>query len=285
MFSISGVAGSCPYTGTGVRDFQVQVGPYLQYEAIAGEPLHGIYLIPGDLPSTVASTMPNIRALNELGFVSDGEFGVSGRAEQASYAEYISAMRANASNFAQTGSNDQSMIKLRTEAVAQGLDETGVIFACSLACYTESFAKDPNVDGTYLWLPFLPFEESAENEELAAFLEAMPKDFPDSWSAGAWTAGRAFERAVNAIVEADGPNAITRTSVLEAMRAITDFDNNGWYGTFDFADGSSIGPCFVLLQLTGGEYQRVHPTEAGTLDCSPENLVPWSGDPAAEFKG
>ena len=57
-------------------------------------------------------------------------------------------MKTNGSNIATNGSNDQAMIKLRTEAVAQGLDETGVIWACSLSCYTEAYQKDPNTNGT-----------------------------------------------------------------------------------------------------------------------------------------
>ena len=284
VFSVGGVAGSCPYSGTGPRDYTAMVGVFKQYEKIAGASLHGIYLIPSDLPSTIQSSMPTIRALNANGFVSDGEFGVSGRAEQAVYAEYVASMKTNGSNIAIDGSNDSAMIKLRTEAVAQGLDDSGVIWACSLACYTSTFKDDPNAEGTYLWLPFLPFEERSSNGELDSFLTAIGNDFPQSWAVGAWNSGRAFETAINKIVAADGPNGITRSKIIETMGTLTDFDSNKWIGPIDFSK-KSIGSCFVLLHLEGGQYVRKYPTEVGTMDCAAENLAAWSGDSAAEYKG
>ncbi len=159
VFSLTGTAGSCPYGGTGTRDFNIALGAIQQYQEIVEGPLHGIYLIPSDLPSTIAASMSQVRAMNSIGVVSDGEFGVSGRAEQAAYAEYVGAMRANDSNFAHNGSNDQAMIKLRTEAIAQGLADTGIIWSCSLSCYTPDFRSNPNVEGTYLSLSFLPYDE------------------------------------------------------------------------------------------------------------------------------
>jgi hypothetical protein len=283
VFTPAGVAGSCPWSGSGTRDYNVMVGPFQQYLKIAGVPLHGIYLVPSDLPSTIESSMPTLRGFNDAGLVSDGTFGVSGRAEQAVYAEYVAAMKAKGSNYAQNGSNDSSMIKLRSEAAAQGLDSSKVLWACSLACYTKAFRDDPNTEGTYLWLPFLPFEERSSNPELDTFLTAIGNDFPQSWAVGAWNAGRALEVAVNKIVAADGPNGITRAKIISTMKTITDFDNQKWIGTVDFSK-KSVSPCFVLLQLTGGKYVRKFPAEVGTMDCSATNLAKWSGDSAAEFK-
>ncbi len=60
--------------------------------------------------------------------------------------------------------------------------------------------------GTDLSLSFLPYDERDLNEEMATFLDTIGQDFPQSWAVGAWTAGRAFEQAVNSIVDADGPN-------------------------------------------------------------------------------
>lgn len=284
LFTVAGIGGSCPYPGTGTRNYQVQIGPYNQYKKIAGTDLHGITLIPADLPSTIQSSMPGIRGLNAIGYVSDGEFGVSGRSEQAVYAEYVAAIQAKKSNIVFDGSNDQAMIKMRTEAVAQGLDQTGVIWACSLACYTKAYLDDPVSNGTYIWLPFLPFEERAQNTEVDTFLKAIGNDFPPSWAVGAWNSGRALEVAINKIVATDGPNAITRAKVLATMRTITDFDSNKWVGTVDFSK-KALSPCFVLMHVETGKYVRVYPTAKATLDCSPNNLTTWTGDAAAEFKG
>ena len=94
-------------------------------------------------------------------------------------------------------------------------------------------------------LPFLPFEERAENTEVDTFLTAIGDDFPPSWAVGAWNAGRALEVAVNKIMSTDGPNGITRAKVLETLRTITDFDSSGWIGTVDFSR-KALSPCFVL---------------------------------------
>ena len=285
VFTLAGVNGSCPYSGTGERTYQSFVGPFSKYTEIAGAPLHGIYLTPSDLPSTIASSMPTIRGLNQSGLVtSDAEFGVSGRAEQATYAEYVAAMKSSGSNIAINGSNDQAMIKLRTEAKAQGLDDSKVLWACSLACYTDAFRKDANVDGSYLWLPFLPFEERDQNADLDRFLTAVGSEFPQSWSVLAWNSGRVFEQAVNAVVAADGPNGITRVRVLEEVAKVTAFDNGGWLGTVDLSK-KAISPCFVLLQLKDGAYNRIYPEAKGELDCSGENTTIWTGDSLAEYKG
>jgi hypothetical protein len=284
VFATAGVAGTCPYSGTGTRDYEAQTGPFKQYQAIAGKALHGVYLIPGDLPTTIQSAMPTVRALNSIGYVSDGEFGASGRAEQAVYAEYVAAMQAKGSNIVIDGSNDQTMIKMRSEAVAQGLDETNVLWTCSLACYTKAYADSSVSEGTYVAIPFLPFSERADNAELDTFLTNIGQEFPASWAVGAWNSGRALEVAVNKIVAADGPNAVTRASVLASMRTITDFTSNGWIGTVDFTK-KALSPCFVLLHVENGQYVRKYPVKAGTMDCSPANLTPWSGDAAAEFKG
>ncbi len=284
VFATAGVAGTCPFSGTGVRDYVAQTGPFKQYEAISGQALHGVYLIPGDLPTTIQSSMPTVRALNSIGFVSDGEFGASGRAEQAVYAEYVAAMQANGSNIVINGSNDQTMIKMRSEAVAQGLDETNVLWTCSLACYTKAYAESSVSEGTYVAISFLPFAERAENAELDTFLTNIGQEFPPSWAVAAWNSGRALQAAVNKIVASDGPNGITRASVLASMRTITDFTSDGWIGTVDFTK-KTLSPCFVLLHVEGGQYVRKYPEKPGTMDCSPGNLTPWSGDAAAEFKG
>jgi hypothetical protein len=283
VFTVSGVAGVCPYGGKGSREWHLNVGPFKQLQKVAGVPLHGIYLIPADLPSTIISSMPNVRAINALGYVSDGEFGVSGRAEQAVYAEYVAALKAKKGNLATNGSNDQSMIKLRSEAAAQGLDAKSVTWSCSLACYTKAFRDNPVTDGTYVWLPFLPFEERTANKEIDTFLTSIGQDFPQSWAVNAWNSGRAFEVAINKIVAADGPNGITRAKIIKAMGTVNAFDGNKWLGAIDVGK-KGFSPCFVLLQVQGGKYVRQFPKEVGTLDCDPGNIANWTGDSEAEFK-
>lgn len=277
--------GVCPYSGEGPREYFNILGPHIwlaeQAEA-AGDPLHGVFLIPGDLASAINASMPAIRSHFEIGIGNDGEFNVSGSAAQATYAQYIETMKSANSNYAYTGSNDQSMLKWKGEAEVQGLDLDSIVWTCSLACYTTDFQEQDVAEGTYVWLQFLPFQERDYNQELNAFIEAIGEDQPPSWAAGAWVSGRLFENAINQIVARDGLNAITRQAILDEMRTISSFDANGWYGTLDFST-KLTSRCFMMMQIQDGDFERVYPEERGTLDCNPDNIVTNVIDSRAEY--
>ena len=103
-------------------------------------------------------------------------------------------------------------------------------------------------------------------------MDDIGTDFPPAWAAGAWVDGLLLEQAVEAIVERDGPNAVTRQALLDELGEVTTFDANGWWSTTDFTTTNAIGGCFMLMQVQDGEYVRVHPTERGTLDCTAETV-------------
>ena len=270
--------GVCPFT-QGAREYHNNMGPhkFLQERAEAeGDPLHGVFLIPGDLPSAINSSMPGIRAHTEFDVGNDGEFNVSGASPQPAYGQYIEAMKSADSNYAYNGSNDQTMLLWKKEALAQGIDLDAITWMCSIACYTPTFLDNDVAEGTYVWMTFLPFEERAYNEELDTFLTAVGTDNPPSWAAGAWVAGRMFESAVNNVVVAHGLNGITRARILEEMRQLTNFTANGWFGVLDWST-KLTSKCFVLLQAqeVAGEQEfvRVTPSEPGTLDCNDDNII------------
>ncbi len=154
-----------------------------------------------------------------------------------------------------------------------------------MACYTPAFleAESEAIENTYLWLPFLPFGEADVNPELADFLAAMGDDQPQSWSAGAWAAGVMFEEVVNTIVAADGPNGLTRARLLEELNALTDFDANGFFASFTPSE-KATSPCYVMGQIQGGEFVRLHPADPGTFDCEAVNVEVREGyDALADF--
>src|SRR4029079_1333593 len=69
---------SCPYSGEGVLSFKIST-PTIDYylNKYGKSALHGVYLVPKDLPSTIASTTPLYAADKEEGIKADAEFGVS----------------------------------------------------------------------------------------------------------------------------------------------------------------------------------------------------------------
>ena len=285
-FATSRPNSACPYGGSGPRTVQSQVG-HVQWLQENIEPdLNGVYLVPNDLPSTISSSMPQVRSFQEIGVVMEGEPGISGFTTQSEYGAFIQIMRDTNSNFAYSGSDDQSMIKWRSEAEAQGFDADSAIWMCQLACYTPSFLEAGDViEGTFTWIWFLPFNEADQNQELADFMKAIDDPFPPAWAAGSWADGVLFEQVVNAIVADSGPNGVTRQAVLDGARSLTSFDVNGWWGPADYSTTQNIMPCFMVMQVQDGAFVRVYPEAVGELDCNPDNVVELTLDWLAEFGG
>ncbi len=280
-FHMSRPGASCPYV-SGPRDYVAAAGAVGWLTEQAAEPLHGIILIPGDFDTTRAATVPQILAHEQLGITYDGLFGVSGAASLSAFTPFVQRMRDNESNWIYNGSNDATMINMLEESANQGLDLSSTTVVCSLSCYTPAFLEQGDlVEGVYVWTIFLPFEEGDTNAELDAFLTSVGNEFPPAWAAGAWADGLLFERAVNQIVERDGPNALTRQSLLDEIPTITDFDVNQWWGPTDFSTTNTTSDCFVLLQVQNGEFVRVEPAERGTLACGTDSVISITADPDA----
>jgi hypothetical protein len=279
-FIIQGVAETCTAEGkpvTGPRQFTAFVGQLQYYQSI--EPnLVGLYLVPGDLPTTVQSATYQIATQAEAGVDWIGAVKVSGRDEQSAYTPRVQQAKSGNANYVYDGSNDVAMMNMRREAAAQGLDSVK-IWACSLACYTDKFkAAGADVQDTYVWMQFLPFEEKGSNQELDNYLASV--DTPDSFGAQAWMAAVLFKEAVDKIVETDGPNAITRAKMLEVLNGIDSFDANGWMGAKDPKGGFS--DCMVVMKMGPSGFERVTPSEKGTMDCKPDSITTVTLDPAVE---
>ena len=205
-YIIQGIAETCPPDGTpptGSRPLKAFVGSTKYYETLAS-PLKGIFLVPGDLPTTVQSATYQIEGQKQAGVEWVGAYKVSGRSEQSAYTPLVQTASSSGVNYVYNGSNDAVMINIRREAAAQGLTDVKV-WACSLACYTNKFkAAGADVEGTYTWMQFLPFEDKGSNTG-STTTSRTSVSTPDSFGAQAWMAAVLFQEAVDKIVETDGP--------------------------------------------------------------------------------
>jgi ABC-type branched-subunit amino acid transport system substrate-binding protein len=281
-FTIQGSGESCETT-IGSRPVQAMVGPTLWYQKNLEPNLHGLFLVPGDAPSVMQASMPLIAAQHSAGVTWDGTPKVSGRDSQTAYTPRIQTAKDAGSNLVYGGSNDRSFWTMRKEANAQQLSSVKV-WACSLSCYTRDFLKTggADVEGTYLWVPFLPFEEASSNAQEAAYVDAMGGvEKSSAQSAQAWQAAMLFTQVVNGIVAEQGPNAITRSAILAGLAATKDYNADGWSSTKTKQGFSS---CFVLMKVEQGSFVRVFPQGRGTLDCSESNAVTVMIDPAEAVK-
>lgn len=278
-WNVQSVQEICPSTLTGVREFQGQ-GGYYQWLGENLAPNKEFYLIAGDLPSTVQSGMVIVEQQKEAGIDVVGAVKVSGRAEQSAYTPYLQEAKALGATTIYDGSNAQVMLKAQKEAKAQGV-LGDYKWAGSLSIYDKNYtAGDPSVtNGTYSGLSQLPWEEAEESEGLSAYIKYMGGvDKADALGANAFMAGIAFQETVEAIVAAGGPNAVNRASIIEAMQT-TKSDFKGWIG--QAKGGHEIMPCFMVIQIQDGKWNRVYPTEKGTLDCSASTKVMVTLDPQA----
>jgi ABC-type branched-subunit amino acid transport system substrate-binding protein len=280
-FIIQAVAEECPVKVGQVRPERVNMGPQIKYYTKKYSGLHGIFAIPGDLPTTVQSATYQILAQEKTGIKWDATLKVSGRDEQAAYTPRIQQLKEANANYYYNGSNDRAMINARKEAKAQGVTSVKV-WACSLACYTRAMlsAGGPDVDGTYVWMQFLPFEEKDTNEALAAYVDSVGANKVDSFGAQAWQAAQLFKFVIDKIVDKDGVNGITRKAILETLATTDDFDADGWLGEGKPLKG--VSPCFLMMQIQSGKFVRVYPEKEGTMDCDAENVATVNLDPAAE---
>ena len=283
---------SCPYSGQGPRTEHVARTEYDYYLSKFGATsMHGVFAIPKDLPSTIAATIPIIRAENKMGIASDAEFGVSGVAIQTDYTQEAQAMKSHNSTYARNEGDYKGTVLMRKEAQVQGVS-TVKVWDCSLQCYDSRLISEGGsaVEGQYVWLNFLPFEDKGSNATLDAFLKYDKT--PDAFGAQSFIAGEIFAQAVDDAVKTNGndPNAITRPNLLTALRAMHSFDGGGMVPPMDI--GRRIGsPCLVAMQVVNGKFVRVDPGQPGTFDCDKDSAgvvkpaVTVTVDPAKEYHG
>ena len=153
---------------------------------------------------------------------------------------------------------------------------------CGQACYSRDWVEESGRlgNGVSVWLPILPFEDAEFSRELARYLFALPTVHPDAVptvvGVESWAAGLLFQEAVERSIGTDtadyDPDSISRAGVIAAAQTITVWDANGLHGVANPAEGIP-SPCFTLLTLDDGMWDRTFPSRRGVMNCRPENLV------------
>jgi len=255
-----------------------QRGPIRYYEAHVAKHLHGGFLYSNDLQSAAVAGQALAGAAEAGGVKADFVRGVSALAPQSGYDPFIQDLKNDGSNYAQSTSAYSSTVALRKEAALQGLTTPNFVWDCSSACYSQQFLQQggADVDGQYVWLSFLPFQETKANTALANYVKYVGSKV-DGFGAYGWGTALLFRDAVNDVMRAHGTNGLTRTALLAALRSITSFTADGMFGTTNIAQRRGT-PCFVLLQVRQGRFVRVYPTTPGTFDCSSANGTAFKAD-------
>jgi hypothetical protein len=260
------------------QTYSARIGQ-IRYFKKQNKDLHGVWVLPGDLQSTVNSTMPVAKGEQQAGIKADEDpIKKSGLATQSEYTPVAQSIKQANSTYAESISDYKSSVFMRKESKVQGVTSVKV-WGCALQCYDAKFIEEggADVDGHYASLFFVPFEEAKQNKSVNAFLKAIGgKSKADGFAAQAWTAGLFFRDVVNNVVKAHGNNGLTRARFLEEAKNIHDFKaevgGQGMLGPTDVG-GKQLNGCFVLTQVKGGKYVRVFPKAKGTLSCDSKNVV------------
>jgi hypothetical protein len=278
---------SCPYSGTGPRTFHAGYTTYDYFsQKFGANALHGVFVIPKDLPSAIAASMPLFRAENLMGIPSDAEFGESATAIQTDYTQVVQAIKTHHSTYARNGVDYKGNVLMRKEAASQGVNSVKV-WDCSLQCYDQRLIQEGGsaVEGQYVWLSFLPFEDKGSNPTLDGFLKYDPS--PDGFGAQAFIAGEIFAQAVNDAMAAhdNDPNSITRVNLLAAVRNMHSFDAGGMAAPGTDIGGKIGSTCVVGMQVQNGKFVRIDPIKPGTFHCDNKPVLKFSIDAAKEYHG
>ncbi len=238
--------------------------------------LHGSFLAGNDTKDALRGATAIIDTSIQAGIKADQQVTLSGRDPQSAYTPVVTQMKNENSNFSLTTMPIANAVELRSEAQLQGLS-SDIVWECT-TCYDNAIHDNADVmDGTYMTLKYLPFEEKASNTMLATYLKYVGKGNANGFSVFGWVAALAFGEAANNTVKTQGVNGLTRANLLKSLRGLTEFDAGGMFGTTNVGQRIPT-PCFLMEQFTNDTFKRLYPKRAGTFDCKASNNVKVKDD-------
>ena len=223
----------------------------------------GAWIQGSDIKSAITGTNPYVAAEQKV--VPGDAFPVSAVAPQASYTPFILRLKRDKVDYVRDYSSGHTMALVLKEAALQGYKPK--MWLCTAACYDKSFLKEAGnlAEGVYVDLPYMPIED-ANVPAVQTVINAVGSDKMDGFVLPAWANTDIFAKAIERAAAKVGPDKLTRAAVLDALRNFHEYGGGGIIGKTDVG-GRTSSTCFVLLQVKHGKFVRVHPNEAGKLDC------------------
>jgi PBP1b-binding outer membrane lipoprotein LpoB len=238
--------------------------------------LHGSFLAGNDTKDALRGATAIIDTSIQAGIKADQKATQSGRDPQSAYTPVVNQMKNDNSNFSLTTMAISNAVELRSEAQLQGLS-SDIVWECT-TCYDNAIHDNAQVmDGTYMTLKYLPFEEAKSNTMLSTYMKYVGKDKANGFSVFGWVAALAFGEAANNTAKTQGVNGLTRANLLKSLSGLTKFDAGGMFGTTNVGQRIPT-PCFLMEQFTNDTFKRLYPAKAGTFDCKASNNVKVKDD-------
>ncbi|HEU5306136.1 MAG TPA: ABC transporter substrate-binding protein [Acidimicrobiia bacterium] len=278
-FSPTGPQLLCDTKDQHPQTYQGNQGDTTYYKKHLNKKISGAFVLPNDTPDANRGDAVQEAIAVQNGVKADQSPTASGRDPQSVYTPVVQKMKADGSNWGWSGLAYANVVQLRQEAQLQGLNDPKIIWGCTTACYTQKFIDTGGdaVNGEYIPMAFLPFNETKYNQGLADYIKYTGKDKAAGLGVYSWAAGIELQQALQSVVKAKGNNAITRANLLDALKNMTSFDSNGFIGKANVG-GKVTTSCFILEQVKDGKFVRVWPTKPGTFDCTKSNHVTVKAD-------
>ena len=227
--------------------------------------LHGPMVVSSDTKDANRGGEIGAHAAISAGIKADDNLTRSGKDPQSAFTSIVNKMKSDGSNYALNFLAVNSEVELRSEAQLQGLTDPNIVWWCTEACYDKVATQNANVmNGMYVTLGYLPFEEASSNPMLKNFVKYVGKDKIDGFAVSGWVAGLEFAQAVKDAVAKQGVNGLTRSSLIDGIKSVKEFNAGGMIGTVPVAT-RGLSPCFVLVQLKNGKFTARVPEEEGDV--------------------
>jgi ABC-type branched-subunit amino acid transport system substrate-binding protein len=231
--------------------------------------LKGYFLVPNDLKSATDSTLVAVAAIEAAGVKNLGQSSLSLISSRPAFTPAVQAIKDTGANYVFAR---LPFPPLRQEAKVQGA--TGVkVWDCELPCYDPKVIKEggPDIEGQYVRLPFLPFDETKHNKMLANFIKYTDPEHTDGYAPQAFAATLAFRQAAEAAIKKSGNNGLNRAAVLGALKDVNNFDADGMIAPVDVG-ARRIRGCGIVMQIKNQKFVRVDPKKPGTFSCAASNV-------------
>jgi ABC-type branched-subunit amino acid transport system substrate-binding protein len=146
--------------------------------------------------------------------------------------------------------------------LAQAMKQQGYrpdVFIEDEAAYDPRYVEQGGdaVDGTYVFLNIVPFEESrrsAEMQRYEAWLQQVhPGAHPDFFGVYAWSAARLFVEQASAL-----GGRLSRGALVQRLRDVQRWTGDGIHSPQPVGP-KRTSPCFSVLQLRQGTWRQVSP--------------------------
>ena len=155
---------------------------------------------------------------------------------------------------------------------AAAVNEVEIITALEANFYDKNCANantDGAMDGSYVKMVFIPFEEADVNKATQDYIDVLTEAGGGTSLLG-MQATSAFLLWAQAAKDCGAD--LTRQCILDTIATYEEWTAGGLHAPSNPASNDPV-ECGVLVELVGTEYVRVHPEEPGTFDCESGGIV------------